>query len=158
MNWARKAPSGTSQHSAASPRWPACADTYHYLHQCRELHRRVVRVWYRRQVNFGMFVRLIRMIGLRDTGIILVQAPWGCPMSSLNRCTICPQGLVVGGTSSGRERESVPSLWMWLWATSARSVNVLCCWSCFSLFHLFLPLSTVPACPFIVQGGLVFKG
>jgi glycosylphosphatidylinositol transamidase (GPIT) subunit GPI8 len=30
---------------------------------------------YRRQVNFGMFVRLILKVGLRDTGIILVQAP-----------------------------------------------------------------------------------
>jgi hypothetical protein len=33
-------------------------------------------VSYRRQVNFGMFVRLIWMVGLRDTWIIMVQAWW----------------------------------------------------------------------------------
>jgi hypothetical protein len=56
-----------------------------------------------------MFVRLIQMVGLRDTEIILIQA-WGCPTSSLKECSICPRGLVVGGTSLGQERESVPGL------------------------------------------------
>jgi hypothetical protein len=68
-----------------------------------------VGVWYRRQVNFGMFVHLIRMVGLRDRGVILVQAS-GCPTSSSEECSICPRGLVVGGTSFGRERECVPGL------------------------------------------------
>jgi hypothetical protein len=66
------------------------------------------------------------MVGLRDTGIILVQAPRGCPMSSSGRCSICPHGLVVGDTSLGRERERVPSIYAWMGAASARLVGVVC--------------------------------
>jgi hypothetical protein len=49
------------------------------------------------------------MVGLRDTEIIPVQALRGCPTSSSGKCFIYPQGLVVGHTSLGRERERVPT-------------------------------------------------
>jgi hypothetical protein len=101
---------------------------------------------------------MIRMVGLRDTYIILVQALRGFPMSSSGRCSICPQGLVVGGTSLGRERERVPSLSVWMRAAGARLVGVVL------LFDLFFPLCfssclfRMPTSPFIVQGGPVYKG
>jgi hypothetical protein len=56
-----------------------------------------------------MFVRLIQMVGLRDTEIILIQA-WGVPYVQFERVFYMPTGLVVGGTSLGQERESVPGL------------------------------------------------
>jgi hypothetical protein len=56
-----------------------------------------------------MFVHLIRMVGLRDTVVILVQAPRG-PYVQFGEVFYKPRGLVVGGTSLGREREQVPSL------------------------------------------------
>jgi hypothetical protein len=46
-----------------------------------------------------------------------------CPTSSLKVCPICPRGFVVGDTSLGRERESIPSIWVWRWATNARCVS-----------------------------------
>jgi hypothetical protein len=52
---------------------------------------------------------LIRMVGLRGTGVILVQAQ-GCPTFSSEECSICPWGLVAGDTGLGRERERVPGL------------------------------------------------
>jgi hypothetical protein len=54
-----------------------------------------------------MFVRLIRMVGLIDTGVIMVQAPPEGATSSLGECSM---GLIVGGTSLGRERVRDPSL------------------------------------------------
>jgi hypothetical protein len=99
------------------------------------------------------------MVGLRDTEIILVQAPKGCPTSSAGKCSVCPHGLVVGDTSLSRERERVPSLYAWMRAAGSHLVGVMCVVR--SLFFgclLHLPLFTVPAYPFIVQGGPVYKG
>jgi hypothetical protein len=55
-----------------------------------------------------MFVRLIQMVGLRDTGVILVQATGGRYVQ-FREVFYMSRGLVVGGTSLGRERE-VPGL------------------------------------------------
>jgi hypothetical protein len=50
------------------------------------------------------------MVGLRDTGIILVQAQ-GCPMSSLKECSICPRGACSRGYKlRSREGECLKSL------------------------------------------------
>jgi hypothetical protein len=71
-----------------------------------------VGVWYRRQVNFSMFVRLIRMVELRDIMVILVQTLQGA-LRPVWESVIYPTGLVVGGTGLGRERERISSLWVW---------------------------------------------
>jgi hypothetical protein len=52
-----------------------------------------------------MFMRLILMVGLRDTGIILVQAR-GVPYVQFEGVFY-----IVRGPSLGREREDIPSLW-----------------------------------------------
>jgi hypothetical protein len=49
------------------------------------------------------------MVGLRDIGIIPVQTRGGGVLRS-EECSIYPRGLVVRGTSLGRERESVLGL------------------------------------------------
>jgi hypothetical protein len=98
------------------------------------------------------------MVGLKETEIILVQASSGSPTSSSGRCSICPQGLVVGDTSLGRERERVPSLCAWMRAADARLVGVVrVVRSLFSLCVFLYPF-TVPTSPFIVQEGPMYKG
>jgi hypothetical protein len=108
-------------------------------------------------IIFGMICASGLDVGLRDTEIILVSAPRGCPTSSSGKCSICPQGLVVEDTSFGRERERVPSLCAWMRAVGARLVGEVCV-----LFdHVFRCVHSPPfvvlASPFIVQGGPVYK-
>jgi hypothetical protein len=50
------------------------------------------------------------MVGLRDTRIILVLAPGDALRPVQKDVLYAHRGLVVRGTSLGRERESVPSL------------------------------------------------
>jgi hypothetical protein len=91
------------------------------------------------------------MVGLRDTRIILVQAPRDALRPVRKDVLYAHGGLVVGGTSLGRKRESVPSLWC---GCELPVLN-----ECYgALFVLLVMLFAVPAYPFIVQGGLVYKG
>jgi hypothetical protein len=82
----------------------------------------------------------------------------GEPYVQIGKMFYMPQGLVVGDTHLGRERERVPSLCAWMRAVGARLVGVVRVVR--SLFSrcVFLYPFTVPTSPFIVQGGPVYKG
>jgi hypothetical protein len=106
-------------------------------------YRLIVGVWYCRQVNFGMFMHLIQMFGLRGTGVILVQELRGA-LRPVRRVFYMPIGACSRGYKlRSREGACLRSLLAWWRAWSALC---MCCYgaSCRLPFLVRLLCVVVP--------------